>query len=132
MAGSGQLEGRMLAVLDAARNRAVPALRSRLGGLAVLIALLVPLSGATISSGHAEPGPGKFISSPTTFKPVPLPEGDVPGTWEIRPTDRPRIVRLQLREGGSSYSTTIDLDYIDGTPRWTFDGWRPGTIQCAA
>ena len=120
MAGSGQLEGRMLAILDGARNRAVPALRSRLGGLAVLIAVLVPLSAATVSSGQvkdvAEPGPGKFISSPTTFKPVPLPEADIPGTWEIRPTDRPRIVRLQLREGGSSYSTTIDLDHIDGLP----------------
>jgi hypothetical protein len=37
MAGSGQLEGRMLALLDAARNRAVPALRSHLIGICVLL-----------------------------------------------------------------------------------------------
>ena len=47
MARPRQLEGRMLAVLDSARNRRVPALRARLAGLAVATALVVPLSAAT-------------------------------------------------------------------------------------
>ena len=46
MARPRQLEGRMLAVLDTARNRATPALRSRLAGLAITAALVVPLAGA--------------------------------------------------------------------------------------
>jgi uncharacterized protein (TIGR03435 family) len=49
MARPRELEGRMLAVLDAARNRAIPALRSRLAGAAVLVALTVPVAAATIT-----------------------------------------------------------------------------------
>jgi uncharacterized protein (TIGR03435 family) len=39
----------MLAVLDTARNRAIPALRNRLAGATVLVALTVPLAAATIT-----------------------------------------------------------------------------------
>lgn len=45
MARPQQLEGRMLAVLDAARNRATPGLRDRLAGAAITAALLLPLAG---------------------------------------------------------------------------------------
>jgi beta-lactamase regulating signal transducer with metallopeptidase domain len=118
MAGPGQLEGRMLALLDAARNRAVPALRSHLAGLAILIVLLVPLAAVTISgrqvTDNAGAGSRSLISSPITFRAVQIPAADAPGTWEIQPTDRARIVHLQLREGSSSYSTTVDLDHVNG------------------
>lgn len=46
MARPRQLEGRMLAVLDVARNRRVPALRARIGGAAIAAALLFPLASA--------------------------------------------------------------------------------------
>ena len=49
MARPRELEGRMLAVLDAARNRAIPALRNRLAGAAILVALTVPVAAATIT-----------------------------------------------------------------------------------
>jgi uncharacterized protein (TIGR03435 family) len=49
MARPRELEGRMLAVLDAARNRAIPAARNRLAGVAVLVALTVPVAAATIT-----------------------------------------------------------------------------------
>jgi uncharacterized protein (TIGR03435 family) len=49
MARPRELEGRMLAVLDAARNRAIPALRSRFVGVAALAALTVPVAAATIT-----------------------------------------------------------------------------------
>jgi beta-lactamase regulating signal transducer with metallopeptidase domain len=55
MARPRQLEGRMLAVLDAARNRRVPARRARLTGLAVAAALLLPLAAATATSAPAAP-----------------------------------------------------------------------------
>ncbi len=46
MARPRQLEGRMRAVLDTARNRSTPTLRSRLAGVAIMAALLLPLAGA--------------------------------------------------------------------------------------
>jgi hypothetical protein len=118
IAGTGQLEGRMLAILDAARNRAVPALRSHLAGLAILIVVLVPLAAATISGQQTKPkGVAEtrdLLSMPMASKAAVLPPADGPGTWEIRPTDRVRVVQLQLRGGSSTYSTTIDLDHING------------------
>jgi len=49
MARPRELEGRMLAILDTARNRTVPALRSRLAGAAVLVTLTVPVAAATLT-----------------------------------------------------------------------------------
>ena len=47
MARPRQLEGRMLAVMDAARNRAVPGVRSQLAGLAVALTFHWPASSAS-------------------------------------------------------------------------------------
>jgi beta-lactamase regulating signal transducer with metallopeptidase domain len=55
MARPRQLEGRMLAVLDAARNRRVPSRRARLTGLVLATALLLPLAAATATSAPAVP-----------------------------------------------------------------------------
>lgn len=49
MARPRELEGRMIAVLDAARNRSIPALRSRFVGLAILVAMSIPVAAATIT-----------------------------------------------------------------------------------
>jgi beta-lactamase regulating signal transducer with metallopeptidase domain len=54
MARAGQLEGRMRAVLDPARNRATPTLRSHLAGVALMTALLVPLAGAEAAGVPAD------------------------------------------------------------------------------
>jgi beta-lactamase regulating signal transducer with metallopeptidase domain len=58
MARPRQLEGRMLAVMDAARNRAVPGFRSRLAVLAIMTALILPLASLqarTVSTRGDEP-----------------------------------------------------------------------------
>lgn len=55
MARPGQLEGRMRAVLDTARNRSVPALRARLAGTAMAAAVLLPLASATATVDAADP-----------------------------------------------------------------------------
>ncbi len=47
MARPRQLEGRMLAVLDAARDRTVPAIRLRVASVAIAAAVLVPLATVT-------------------------------------------------------------------------------------
>jgi beta-lactamase regulating signal transducer with metallopeptidase domain len=68
MARARQLEGRLLAVLDAARNRATPALRSHLAGLAIMTALLVPIAAAE-AAGPADP------DSPTLVRPTDTTDG---------------------------------------------------------
>jgi beta-lactamase regulating signal transducer with metallopeptidase domain len=55
MARPRQLEGRMLAVLDGARNRRVPALRARIAGAAVAAALLFPLASARAAIVAVDP-----------------------------------------------------------------------------
>ena len=47
MARPRQLEGRMLAVLDAARDRSVPSIRLRVASVAIAAAVLVPLATVT-------------------------------------------------------------------------------------
>ena len=54
IARARQLEGRMRAVLDTARNRATPTLRSRLAGVAIMTALVVPLAGAEAAGVPAD------------------------------------------------------------------------------
>jgi beta-lactamase regulating signal transducer with metallopeptidase domain len=88
MARPRQLEGRLLAVLDAARNRAVPALRSCMAGAALTAALLVPLAAAQ----------GKTVQS----------------TWEIRPANTAGTVRLTLTDGDSNHSFSIPIAQLEG------------------
>src|SRR5215203_2064083 len=56
MARPRQLEGRMLAALDAARNRSVPDWPVRLAGAAVAAALFLPVATATSAVVTADPG----------------------------------------------------------------------------
>jgi beta-lactamase regulating signal transducer with metallopeptidase domain len=123
MAGSGQLEGRMLALLDAARNRAVPALRSHLIGIVVMLALLVPLAAATISVRRA-PSTTPTQSSPGSSligrlagiaqQAIRVPDPNAPGTWSIEATGQARMVHVQIREGNNNHGTTVNLDQISG------------------
>jgi beta-lactamase regulating signal transducer with metallopeptidase domain len=123
MAGSGQLESRMLALLDAARNRAVPALRSHIAGIVVVLVLLVPLAAATISvrRGSASLLPqsavGKLLSHPLAGlaeEAIRVPDPNTPGTWSIEATGQGRVVQVQIREGNHNRGTTIDLDQVSG------------------
>ena len=81
MARPRQLEGRMLAVLDAARNRANPGRRSRLVGLAIAAALLVPLAAAQAT---VDPS-----GTPNTPTPRPSAVGSTPpGSFDVAVSDR--------------------------------------------
>src|SRR4029078_11279074 len=64
MARPRQLEGRMLAVLDTARNRANPGRRGRLAGLTIAAGLLVPLAGAHATVVPPAPRPPAVGSTP--------------------------------------------------------------------
>jgi beta-lactamase regulating signal transducer with metallopeptidase domain len=75
MARPRQLEGRMLAVLDAGRNRSVPALRARVAGAAIAAILLLPLASATAMLVAADPEPDR---APAIAPPLPAPQHDQP------------------------------------------------------
>jgi beta-lactamase regulating signal transducer with metallopeptidase domain len=69
MARPRHLEGRMLAVLDGARNRREPSMRVRIAGSALAAALLVPLASATTTVGAVAPDAGP-VSANTPSVPV--------------------------------------------------------------
>lgn len=143
MARPRQLEGRMLAVLDAARNRRVPAVRARLVGIALAAALLVPLAAAApsvVSTTPADareaeataPAPQQPATTGPQLKEMP-PVAEVArrivraaaaavgvvqefgvGTWEIRPSRTEGSVQLRLRELNSESGTNVRIDQLDG------------------
>jgi beta-lactamase regulating signal transducer with metallopeptidase domain len=144
MARPNQLEGRMLAALDASRNRSVPPRRVRLVCVAVAAAVLVALSGIrpTTSEVYAQSegaSPARSTSSITSYsfdeslRAITGPFHDTarrlvrraarafgamqvnqPGTWEIRPTTVEGTVHLRLVELNSSTASNIRVDQFDG------------------
>jgi beta-lactamase regulating signal transducer with metallopeptidase domain len=114
MARARHVEGRMLAVLDVARNRTSPAVGSRLAGVVIATALLLPLSTAqaTIVSASAVSGQK---DTKNMAEAAGVTEKGLPGTWEIRATQAAQVVRLRLSESaGSSHSSTIPVDRLQG------------------
>jgi beta-lactamase regulating signal transducer with metallopeptidase domain len=116
-----ELEGRMLALLDAARIRTAPALRSRLAGLAIMGALLVPVAGATTSFLPATADEDALPAAPTDRAPEstqPAPsaadQDSRPGTWEIRPAREAGRVHIRLTDDDGSHGSTIDVKGLEG------------------
>jgi beta-lactamase regulating signal transducer with metallopeptidase domain len=124
MARPRQLEGRMLAMLDATRNRATPAASRRLVALAIAVAVAVPIAAATIvvvpvgSAGQAATAtPGAQEATPS------LP----PGTWQLRRSTDGRTVQLTVSESENSFhSTTMPVERLEGLAPSLLSG--PGGI----
>jgi beta-lactamase regulating signal transducer with metallopeptidase domain len=129
MARPRQVEGRMLAVLDAARNRAVPAFRGRLAGAAIAAALLVPLAAAQAivvpamasSGGNGRtPGAGEVQELADAAA---ISEKGLAGTWEIRTTQTAPVVYLRLSESASSsHGSTVPVERLEGLARERLSG----------
>jgi beta-lactamase regulating signal transducer with metallopeptidase domain len=144
MARPRQLEGRLLAALDAARDRRVPALRVRLASAAAAAAVLLSIAGATptivAANAPGEPatvqtivaaGPQRVAIGPAVLKDrslqelaqrgiraaaaaVGIAQEGLPGTWEIRPTDTNGTVHLRLVELKSSSGSDIRIEQLEG------------------
>jgi beta-lactamase regulating signal transducer with metallopeptidase domain len=148
--GSQNLEGRMRAALDAARNRSVPGLRARVLGMAIAALVLAAVASArpTVVVSATEPpreiAPAAFSSSGQPsgqqsavvaphLKAVEWPFPNIarrvvnavnavlgiaqqilPGTWELRPGRTPDVVNLRLNEAGSSFSSNVPLEQLQG------------------
>ncbi len=153
MARPRQLEGRMLAALDSARNRRLPSTRVRVAGAAVVVAILGTIAAARPVLGAAEEPPASSDQQwPSTVDKATLsatkaaveremkeivgipvrgmkevraavraasslagvPQENVPGTWEIRPTETKGIVHLRIVELHSSTGTNVAIDQLEG------------------
>jgi len=119
MAGSRQLEGRLLALLDAARRRSGLASRGRVVAALIMLAVLVPLAAATVSSARQSPPPADSTPAAqdaTRTAPVVLPDESDVGTWEIRPARQVGMpaVYLEMRENHSSHGHTVNVSDLTG------------------
>ena len=118
MARPRQLEGRMLAALDSARNRRVPSLRLRACVAVAAAGCLVPLARATSSVRAESPTIAHSPVVPQSFENAAqqrvAPDGTQPGTWEIRATGTDDTVHLRLTELNSSSGTNVPLQRLEG------------------
>jgi beta-lactamase regulating signal transducer with metallopeptidase domain len=123
MARPGQLEDRMVALLDATRNRRTPTANRRLIALALAVAVVAPLAAATVVSvpteRSASAAPAPRISTLAAAAKA-AGQGSAAttlsgGTWQIRLAADGRSAHLTIGVGEhSSYGTTIPLDRIEG------------------
>jgi len=110
MARARQLEHRLLAILDEARNRAAPG-RGR-GSVLVAVAIAVFLPMAVVRAA---------LMPIDAAPPAPLPASDAQeftGTWDVHPSSDPGQVQLTIRSGRSTHGRTIplaDLERLAGT-----------------
>ena len=133
MARPGQLEGRMLAVLDAARNRALPGLGSHVAGVALAVAVLLPLArveatvvpmslNVEVPAGTAAPTKKAAVAALPSHAshevaheaPVGQAQPRMAGTWQIRPAKTAGMVYLEMREENNSSGTTVPTSQLQG------------------
>jgi len=143
MARPHQLEGRMLAALDEARNRRLLTVRVRVAAAAASIALLVGLACAAPAVRAAERDRDVSQSIWSSARPaidhvratwraylngrlsaadlvrmaagaLGIAQDNRPGTWEIRPTDVKGTVHLRISELNSSHGTNVPIEQLDG------------------
>jgi beta-lactamase regulating signal transducer with metallopeptidase domain len=127
MARPSQLEGRLLAALDEARNRRSPGalMRAALGALAS--AAVVALAGATpIAAPVPEPFDAAAAAGVEATPAVATREADeavgetaqddrdLPGTWEIRASKTAGMIYLRLTEGRSNHGRTVPITQLEG------------------
>ena len=134
MARRRQLEGRMLAALDAAQNRSVPTARYRLASGAIALAVLYPVTGlvpvavpadrrgdavqvdaqpASVPSSLSRTDPARAMNAAAPNAAGMLQDSQA-GTWEIRPTSVDGTVHLRLVEANSSSGTNVPIARLEG------------------
>ena len=124
MARPSEIEGRLRALLDAARNRSTPSFRTRVASAIVAIGVLAVLAAtrATLSPLNAqspEPPADRQTSRTSAAEPrnvdpaaQAIAEGK-PGTWEIWSAEN-GSVQVRISEGhGSSHSFRADAKQVE-------------------
>lgn len=122
MARPGQLETRLLAVLDAARNRAPLGRRGRLIALTLALALAIPLavlraaivprdSYIARSAGGAGSTDPDYASAVLTGEASSQPSG-LSGTWDLRLTRDPETAQITVHTEHGTHGRTIRVDQL--------------------
>jgi beta-lactamase regulating signal transducer with metallopeptidase domain len=128
MARRGQLEGRLLAVLDAARNRRAPSMPGRLMASLVALAVVLPLAALTASTRAAATALPDFdtpvaatpvsqlAASPVAIAPQAQAQeaSSTSGAWLLQPSEKAGRVYLELRQRHSSHGRDIQLSSLQG------------------
>lgn len=112
MARPRQLEGRMLAVLDAARNRSVPALRARVAGAMIAAAVLVPLASLTAATAAVQADAAR-TSVPAT--PMPAPEQEAVRARDLRAVEWPLIESARRLIRSAAEAVGVAQNGLPGT-----------------
>jgi beta-lactamase regulating signal transducer with metallopeptidase domain len=124
MARRSHLEGRLLAVLDAARSRALPGPRLRLAMASVAMLAVVPLAAATVASEpllmvDVEPG-AQSASAPTPHRQEPA-----PGAHRLEPHLKPAPWGRAVESLATQASAVMH-----GTGSWNISpSPTPGEVQ---
>lgn len=139
MARPKQLEGRMLAVLDHARNRTTPAARSRMTAAAIAALIVLPLAatelsaipaatfiaekGASLSSDLIAPSSPAIEEQSARRQERPRREIQLPGTWQLRQSRDSKRWHLQLSERPNSTSGfQVSIDELQGLSAGALNG----------
>ena len=153
MAQPHQLEGRMLAALDTARNRRIPGRVTRAVVVLIAAAVLVVLSGATLTTAASAPPEETGAAAPRQTSMVAGPalhpvdwtaaagrllkaaaeafgfsQDGLPGTWQIAPSKTPGAVQLRIFELNSSSGFTVPIDQLVGLTSVQLEG-AGGPVQ---
>jgi beta-lactamase regulating signal transducer with metallopeptidase domain len=115
MARARQLERRLLAILDDARNRA--ALGRVRGSLLAAVAIAVFLPMAAVRAALVPTAPA--TQAPASQAPARASDAqELTGTWEVHPSRDPARVQLTVRRGRSTQGRTMalaELEKLAGT-----------------
>jgi beta-lactamase regulating signal transducer with metallopeptidase domain len=115
MARARQLERRLLAILDAARNRATLRRRGHLVAFALSVACFLPVAGlraAIVARGSEPPDP---VVQQTERGPAAA--SDLSGTWDLRLSRDFDTVQVSVRTEHGNHGRTVRLDQLPGLSR---------------
>jgi beta-lactamase regulating signal transducer with metallopeptidase domain len=107
MARARQLERRLLAILDDARNRASIGRGRR--SVIVVAAILVFVPIAVLRAVLVPADPAQTAASSAGASAA----QEFTGTWEVHPSDRPGQVQLTIRRGRSTHGRTLPLAELE-------------------
>jgi len=112
MARPKQLERRLLAVLDAARNRSAIRARGRSVAIATALAVLLPIA-VVRAALVAEDAPAALVTSAPDAEPQRAPAAqELAGTWELRLSRDPGMAQVTVRTEHGNHGRSIPLDRI--------------------
>jgi len=107
MARTQQLETRLLAILDDARDRASIGRVRRSVMVAAAVLVFVPM--AVLRAVFVPAEPVQTVAS----SPGASAGQEFTGTWEVHPSDRPGQVQLTIRRGRSTHGRTLPLAELE-------------------